>query len=103
MRPRSDLGKRHQIMTYFVLAYVITWILVSPLVLSGQRLTPAQFSPDLHMLGALGPLAAAFIVTILVAGRGGAQRLLARMAHDALVRVGSSSLCSIRSCCSASV
>ena len=73
--------KRHQIVSFFILAYAITWILVSPLVLSGLQLTQAQFSPNLHMLGALGPLAAAFIVTFLVAGRRGVQRLLARMAQ----------------------
>ncbi len=71
--------KGHQVISYFVLAYAITWILVSPLVLSGLHLTQTQFSPDLHMLGALGPLVAAFIVTALVAGRTGAQHLLARI------------------------
>ena len=64
---------------FVVLSFGITWLLVSPLVLSGLGLVGWRFSPHWHVLGALGPIAAAFIVIGAVAGRAGVADLLARM------------------------
>ncbi len=64
---------------FVALSFAITWILVSPLVLSGLGLVAWRVSPHWHVLGALGPIGAAFIVTFPVAGRGGLTDLLARM------------------------
>jgi CAAX protease family protein len=64
---RSDLP------LFFLLAYAITWIGVSPLVAAHfGRLGPV--SPSLHALGALGPIGAA----LLVASRTHAHRQLIR-------------------------
>ncbi len=64
---------------FVVLSCAITWVLVLPLVLSGLGLVAWRVSPHWHVLGALGPITAAFLVTVAVAGRAGAADLLARM------------------------
>lgn len=48
------------ILRYSLLAYGISWVLVSPLVLQGLGLAPFHISPLWHGLGALGPVLAAF-------------------------------------------
>ncbi len=55
--------KRHSLVAYFVLAYVITWVGVSPLVVSSQDLLDIQVSPNLHAIGAFGPVLAASIIS----------------------------------------
>ncbi|MCS6889961.1 MAG: CPBP family intramembrane metalloprotease, partial [Chloroflexus sp.] len=65
---------------YVLLAYGLSWCAFTPLALQGQGIisgVPAW----LHLLGAYGPLAAAFIVTLLTAGPAGARELVARMAR----------------------
>lgn len=52
--------KRHQLATYFILAYAVTWILLSPLVAQGFGLPTPHVSPIWHALGALGPAVSAF-------------------------------------------
>ena len=47
---------------YFVLACGITWLLLSPLVLSHQGIVSFHLSPHWHFLGGLGPIAAAALV-----------------------------------------
>ncbi len=47
---------------YFVLACGITWLLLSPLVLSHQGIVSFHLSPHWHFLGGLGPTAAAALV-----------------------------------------
>ena len=64
---------------YLVLSFAITWLLVLPLVLSGLGLVAQRVSPHWHVLGALGPAVAAFIVAHCVAGRAGVADLLGRM------------------------
>lgn len=63
---------------YFLLAYGLSWCAFTPLALQGQGIisgVPAW----LHLLGAYGPLAAAFIVTLLTAGLAGVRELAGRM------------------------
>lgn len=63
---------------YFLLAYGLSWCAFTPLALQGQGIisgVPAW----LHLLGAYGPLAAAFIVTLLTAGLAGVRELASRM------------------------
>lgn len=71
--------KRHEVIAYSILAYVISWVLVAPLVTDGLGLTSWHISTVWHALGALGPLVAAFVVTTLVSGRAGVRLLMASM------------------------
>ncbi len=71
--------QRHQLVTYFVLAYVITWIIVSPLVASALGLLHLSIPPQIHYLGAYGPLLAAVIVTGITGGAAGLRELGTRM------------------------
>ncbi len=69
----SSWIKQHSLATYLFLAFLITWILISPLALS------AQISPHWHFLGALGPISAAFIVTAITTGKSGVSQFLDRL------------------------
>lgn len=60
--------KRHPLVTFFVLAYLLTWW-VYPLV---------QFSPLIGLLGLFGPAAAALIVAAVTGGKAGVRELLLR-------------------------
>ena len=71
--------KRHQLMAYFILAYALSWLFVSPLVAAGLHLITPIVPDAWHAFGALGPIVAAFVVTALVAGRRGVRQLLASM------------------------
>ena len=71
--------QRHQLVAYFVLAYAITWIIVSPLVASALGLLHLSIPPQIHYLGAYGPLLAALIVTGVTGGAAGLCELGSRM------------------------
>ena len=60
--------KRHPLIAFFVLAYLLTWW-VYPLL---------QFLPLLGLLGLFGPAVAALIVAAVTDGRGGVRELLLR-------------------------
>src|ERR1700731_555893 len=83
----SSLLARHPLVSYFVLAYAIAWLLWLPLVLSkggGVGLLP--FATDSNMyggvtssiivIGALGPAIAAVIMSVVTEGRAGVGLLL---------------------------
>ncbi len=71
--------RQHQLVVYFILAYLLTWVLVSPLALAGLRHTAPPVPEVWHALGALGPITAAFAVTAVALGRRGARQLVASM------------------------
>lgn len=71
--------RRHSLTAYFLLAFLITWILISPLVLSGQHILRIELSPHWHFLGAFGPIGAAIIVTAIASGKPGISEFLARL------------------------
>ncbi len=73
--------KKYSLATYFVLAFLITWILILPLALSAQNLLHFKISEHWHFLGALGPIGAAFIVTTMADGKVGISEFLERMAR----------------------
>lgn len=73
--------KRNPLVAYFVLAFVITWLLISPLVLSNQGWISLRISPYWHPVAGLGPLLGAFIVTWAVSGGEGIRALLGRMSN----------------------
>ena len=61
--------KRHPVIAYFVLAYVLTWWMF-PLL---------KLSPMLGLFGLFGPALAAIVMTAMVNGRSGVQALLKRV------------------------
>ena len=66
---RVETLKRHPVLAYFVLAYVLTWWMF-PLL---------QFSPLLGLLGLFGPALAAIIMAAVLGGRSGVTALLERV------------------------
>ena len=72
--------KEYPLVVYFILAYVITWIIVLPVVASAQGFisVPASLYA-LHYLSAYGPLLAAVIVTTITDGGDGLRELFGRM------------------------
>ena len=94
--PSTSLLARHPLVSYFILAYVLAWVLWLPLVLSkggGIGLIPftipAKITSLLPLLiiivGALGPALAAIIVSASVGGWTAVKQLLLRMVQ---VRAG---------------
>ena len=72
--------KEYPLVVYFILAYVITWIIVLPVVASAQGFISVPTSLyALHYLSAYGPLLAAVIVTGITDGGDGLRELLGRM------------------------
>lgn len=71
------MSKRYPLLTFFALAYALTWLAWLPLALRGpvygDRLS------YLHFLGSLGPLVSAVAVTGLVSGESGVRELLGRV------------------------
>ncbi|HEY6410845.1 MAG TPA: type II CAAX endopeptidase family protein [Ktedonobacteraceae bacterium] len=74
------LVKEHPLVVYFVMAFGISWMLWIPLVASAHGLLAGgnAFS-YFHLLGSLGPMLAALIVTGIVGGAVGLRELGARM------------------------
>jgi membrane protease YdiL (CAAX protease family) len=70
--------RRRPLLSFFVLASALSWIAWAPLVAAGLGWTAGQFSPYLHLVGGLGPLFAAVIVTAACGGRAALGRLMAR-------------------------
>jgi membrane protease YdiL (CAAX protease family) len=64
--------------TYFVLAFALTWALWVPAALEARALIPPLPVPA-TFLGAFGPLVAAVVVTALESGRAGLRSLLDRI------------------------
>lgn len=65
--------RRHPVLTYFILACAISWVAVSPLILHYH--VPSAW----HALGAIGPLAAALIMSAITGGRGALREFAGRM------------------------
>jgi membrane protease YdiL (CAAX protease family) len=65
------------LLSFFVLANLFSWLAWAPLVIAGLGWTTIRFSPYLHLVGGLGPLVAAIVVTAACDGRAGLTRTLA--------------------------
>jgi membrane protease YdiL (CAAX protease family) len=74
-----DWIKRHPLITYFALAYLITWAIKAPLVAHAQGFISWTPSPYLHYIGGFGPMLAAMIMTLLISGQAGLKELAGRM------------------------
>src|SRR5215211_6161194 len=73
-----SLVKRHPIITFFVLTYVFTWAIESPLVFLTDSVTAIQ-GLVLVILASNVPSAVAIVLTAIVLGRGALRKLLARL------------------------
>lgn len=71
----STWTRRHSLLVYFVLAYIITWAFEIPLAAVRQGWTHLQIPFALHYLGAFGPMLAAIIVTGMTQGGSGIREL----------------------------
>lgn len=68
---------RHQLVSFVVLAYSLSWAAWIPLLLGGELVVPG--GPVTHFPGLLGPAAAAFIMIALTEGLPSVGRLFRRM------------------------
>jgi len=75
-----SLVKRHPIITFFVLAYALAWIIESPLILLRDSVTAGD-PPGLFlvMLASNVPSLLAIVLTAVVLGRGALRKLLGRL------------------------
>jgi CAAX protease family protein len=69
--------RKHPVVTFFVLAYGLSWAYWIPLAIAGVRVAPGSRST--HFPGLLGPAFAAFIVTGLTDGKRGIVALARRL------------------------
>jgi len=67
-----------KLVSYFVLAYALSWSVFVPLALAKQNVI-APLPAWLHIIGAFGPFVSAFIVTAATMGRAGVRELLDRI------------------------
>ena len=73
-----SLVKRHPIITFFVLAYALAWIIESPLVFLTDSLTDTQVLV-VQILSSNVPSVVAIMLTAMVFGRGALRKLLGRL------------------------
>jgi membrane protease YdiL (CAAX protease family) len=73
-----SLVKRHPLITFFVLAYALSWILESPLVFLGDSVTDTQ-GLILTILASNVPSVLGIVLTATVFGRGALRKLLGRL------------------------
>ncbi len=67
--------RRHPLITYFVLAYAISWAFEIPLAASKQGWIQFPIPFAIHYLASFGPMLSAFIVTGMTLGSGGVRAL----------------------------
>jgi uncharacterized protein len=77
----ATFARKHSLILFFILAYIISWLVWLSQVASVQGYLDRPVSPYLHLLGGLGPMLAALIVTSLSAGKAGLREIAARMSR----------------------
>ena len=76
----SAMARRHPLALFFALAFSFSWAVWVPAVLlSGGPSEPQRLAALLHLVGGLGPMASAFVVTALAGGSAGIRELLDRV------------------------
>jgi membrane protease YdiL (CAAX protease family) len=77
--PATRWIERHDLASYFVLAFTLSWLVEVPLALRGLGLVRLPIPFAAHYLAGYGPLLAALAVTWASAGRAGVRDLAARL------------------------
>src|SRR5918997_6781852 len=72
------LIRRHPLISFFVLAYALTWIIESPLVFLQDSISTTQILV-IQILASSVPSVLAIVLTALVLGRGALRKLLGRL------------------------
>lgn len=71
--------KRHSLIVYFILTYIISWSFMIPVALSAKEVIKWQVPYVFYYFASFGPLSAALIVTAVTEGGNGIRKLLARL------------------------
>lgn len=74
-----NILKRSPLVSYFILTYIISWTIWSPIVASARGWVTWQVPYALYYFGSLGPLISAMLLTALIDGRVGIRDLLGRI------------------------
>src|SRR5215213_571393 len=80
MTAAKAFAKGHPSVLFFVLAFAFSWVAWAPaVVLSRGPSEPRTLVALLHLIGGLGPMLSAFLVTALAGGSVGLRELLGRV------------------------
>jgi uncharacterized protein len=80
MTAAKAFAKGHPLVLFFALAFAFSWVAWAPaVVLSRGPSEPQTLAALLHLLGGLGPMLSAFVVTALAGGSAGVRELLGRV------------------------
>jgi membrane protease YdiL (CAAX protease family) len=80
MTATKAFAKGHPLVLFFVLAFAFSWAAWAPAVaLSRGPSEPQTLAALLHLLGGLGPMLSAFVVSALAGGVAGIRELLGRV------------------------
>ena len=71
--------RQHQLLTFFLLAYALSWAYWVPMVVMGLRIAPG--SSTTHFPGVLGPAIAAFLTPLLAGDYAAIKALARRLTH----------------------
>ena len=72
-KEKSDIVKKYPLITYFMLAYIMTWTIAGLAIVLELSITE---NPLLFLIGSCGPIFSAVIVTGITIGRSGIRELL---------------------------
>lgn len=75
----SGFSKKHPLLTFFVLAYFISWAIALPLVAQTHGWIKTSIPFSLHYLTAYGPLLSAVIITAVTRGSKGVNKFTASL------------------------
>ncbi len=77
--PKTQFLQRYALLSFFVLAFALTWAYWIPQALSSRDLLQASVPEFLAIVAGYGPALAALIVTWFVSGRSGVRELMRRL------------------------
>ncbi len=79
MKTVTELAKKHELLGFFLLANILSWIVGISLALAAQGKGESFIPFSMHYLYAYGPMLASLIMTWLVSGTEGIKELFSRI------------------------